>query len=146
MPEDDIDAFDAIVYDSEEQTREYVIEGGDKRLVLEYGRAKRKTRQRVQRALPDKFFDMPEEVGEDVDPEDVDADLLDNLNLGEIILPPEAVDAWDDMIVEAVNGYSRTEIEDLLEQLPDPTYFDLGAAILEFSIQGADLDGFRREE
>jgi hypothetical protein len=146
MPEQDIQTFDEIVYGDGDSdgVGTYVLEEGTKKLTLEFTRPKRATRQRVQNELPAEFFEAAEQADSDNPDEDEISDLAEEVNLQDLVFSEAAVEAWDEMIIEAINGYGATEIRDLLETLPDPVYYDLGGEILSFTADGAEIEGFRR--
>lgn len=149
-PDDQVDIFEEVVYGAD-QSKEVVIETSRGELVFDLERVDRRTRNRVMSSLPEGFLDLDDDIDIDLDevdgPDDIDVGDIDlgDLDLSSATLDDEATDAWDDMLVEGLSHdrLSDSEIRDLVERMPDPIYYEAGADILEFSMQGARIDGFR---
>jgi len=151
-PTDQLEVFDEVVYGAE-QTKTATIETAGNRADLEFeiGRVDRKIRNRVIAALPEGFFEGAEDLDMDeVDgPEDIDMDDVDlsDVDIQSLTLDDEGTDAWDDMLVAGLSHdeFGDSEIRQLVEKLPEGTYYGIGAEVLSHSFQSRRIDGFRVE-
>lgn len=150
-PTDQLDIFEDIVYGAE-QTAEFVIETRRGDLVFELVRVERRVRNRVLSSLPADFFGSLEDldtgdVADADDPSEVDlsdADL-DDVDVSDLAFPEEATEAWNDMIVRGLehDELSDSEIRQLVKELPDDVWYGAGSEVLNHSMQGGRVEGFR---
>ncbi|SEO71622.1 hypothetical protein SAMN05216388_101788 [Halorientalis persicus] len=151
-PTDQLDVFDEVVYGAE-RTKSATIETKGNRADFEFEivRPGRKIRNAVITALPEGFFEGAEDIDmDDVDgPEDIDMDDVDlgDVDIQSLTLDAEGTDAWDDMLVAGLehDEFGDNEIRQLVEKLPEATYYGIGAEVLSHAFQGGRIDGFRVE-
>lgn len=120
-------------------------------------RVNRSMRQRTLKTLPDALLkQMQDESDEE---SEVDTDLsrfneLDDLSEArpddfnpEAILPPEAVDAFEEMIAESLNhpDLADMEIKELVQAFDDETFYATGYLVLAYSAEASGVKRFRTE-
>jgi hypothetical protein len=147
MP-DDIEVQQQLLQDSR-SAEEWVLRTQNGKITFRMTRAPRTLRARAQNALPDEFFATLEEAL----PEDAELDALtfedldlENINLHALVLPPAAVEALKDVLVAALDHDQLvdSEIREIVEALPDETFYEAAFQALE---QGSDteaIESFRQ--
>lgn len=129
-----------------------VSEEGDLEFMM--NRVPRTTRQSVLRSLPDALIEqMQDQADEDTETDFDISDLEDFDDLSEsqpdefdpdAIMPPETVEAFREMIVEALHHDSLAdpEIEELFKWgVPDDIFYATGFLVIAYS---ADVEGVKR--
>jgi hypothetical protein len=138
---DDIELQQQILQDAQ-QGREWVLQTSKGSVRFEMTAVDRTLRARAQSALPETFFDEMLDAleGEDIDDLSLDDLDTDEINMQSFVLPPEAVDALEDVLVAALNHeqYADLEIREIVEVLPDALFYE---AAFEALSMGADREG-----
>lgn len=140
-----------------ESGRSYTLVTEHGELEFDMSRVPRQMRQRTLKTLPDALLEQMQEQSDEDAEADTDLSRFNDLDdLGDArpddfnpdaILPPESVEAFEDMIVESLSHPSLAEMEirELVEAFDDQTFYATGYLVLAYSAEASGVKRFRTE-